>query len=64
MSDRLDLTVDVKHDEPFVEGGDIISSAGVSAGSDMALHLLRRLADIDLARQIRRGIQCDPLPRV
>ncbi|MCX6524982.1 MAG: hypothetical protein NTX58_09525 [Actinobacteria bacterium] len=56
MSDRLDPTVDVKHDEPFVDDGDIISSAGVFAGSDMALHLLRRLAGIDLARQIGRGI--------
>ena len=36
----------------------------VFAGSDMALHLVRRRAGIDLARQIRRGIQCDPLPRV
>jgi transcriptional regulator GlxA family with amidase domain len=36
----------------------------VSAGIDMALHLVVRLAGADRARQVRRGIQYDPQPPV
>jgi len=60
----LDPTVDVRADERFVDDGDVITSAGVSAGIDMALHLVARLAGADRAREVRRGIQYDPLPPV
>ncbi len=60
----LDPTVDVREDERFVDDGDLITSAGVSAGIDMALHLVARLASVDRARQVRRGIQYDPQPPV
>lgn len=48
----------------FVDDGDVITSAGVSAGIDMALHLVVRLASLERARQVRRGIQYDPEPPV
>jgi transcriptional regulator GlxA family with amidase domain len=36
----------------------------VSAGIDMALHLVARLAGDERARQVRRYIQYDPRPPV
>jgi transcriptional regulator GlxA family with amidase domain len=49
-------------DERFVDNGDVITAAGVSAGIDMALHLVGRLGSPDRAREIRRYIQYDPQP--
>jgi transcriptional regulator GlxA family with amidase domain len=60
----LDPTVKVLAEERFVDDGDMITSAGVSAGIDMALHLVSRLAGVERARQVRRGIQYDPAPPV
>jgi Transcriptional regulator containing an amidase domain and an AraC-type DNA-binding HTH domain len=48
----------------WVDSGDVVTSAGVSAGIDMALHLVDRLAGTERARQVRRGIQYDPEPPV
>ena len=61
---ELDPTIDVRADDRFVDDGDVITSAGVSAGIDMALHLVSRLASPERARQVRRGIQYDPQPPV
>ena len=61
---ELDPSIDVRRDERFVDDGDIVTSAGVSAGIDMALHLVGRLAGRERARQVRRGIQYDPSPPV
>ena len=41
-----------------------ITAAGVSAGIDMALHLVDRLAGTERAREVRRYIQYDPAPPV
>jgi transcriptional regulator GlxA family with amidase domain len=60
----LDATVELRADDRFVDDGDVITSAGVSAGIDMALHLVARLAGADRARQVRRGIQYDPAPPI
>lgn len=46
----------------FVDDGDVITSAGVSAGIDLALHLVARLASRERAAQVRRGIQYEPGP--
>jgi transcriptional regulator GlxA family with amidase domain len=46
----------------FVDVGDVITAAGVSAGIDMALHLVGRLGSPDKAREVRRYIQYDPQP--
>jgi transcriptional regulator GlxA family with amidase domain len=60
----LDPTIDVRRDARFVDDGDVITAAGVSAGIDMALHLVARLAGVERAREVRRGIQYDPEPPV
>ncbi|MEQ7006202.1 DJ-1/PfpI family protein [Actinopolymorpha sp. B17G11] len=61
---ELDPSVTVRAEERFVDDSDMITSAGVSAGIDMALHLVSRLAGVERARQVRRGIQYDPAPPV
>jgi transcriptional regulator GlxA family with amidase domain len=60
----LDSSIEVLENERWVDDGDVITSAGVSAGIDMALHLVARLAGVERARQVRRGIQYDPQPPV
>ena len=56
--------VEVDADARFVDDGDIVTAAGVSAGIDMALHLVARLESPERARSIRRYIQYDPQPPV
>ncbi len=56
--------IDVRPDARFVDDGDIVTSAGVSAGIDMALHLVDRLAGAAHARDVRRYMQYDPAPPV
>ena len=60
----VDNSVQLRPDDRFVDDGDVITSAGVSAGIDMALHLVARFAGVKRARQVRRGIQYDPAPPV
>jgi transcriptional regulator GlxA family with amidase domain len=60
----LDSSIEARRDDRFVDDGDVITSAGVSAGIDMALHLVARLATVDEAKATRRGIQYDPQPPV
>lgn len=60
----LDPSIRVRPEDRFVDDGDMVTSAGVSAGIDMALHLVRRLDSADRARQVRRGIQYEPQPPV
>lgn len=61
---ETDPTIEVRRDDRYVDDGDVITSAGVSAGIDMALHLVRRLAGDQRARDVRRVIQYDPEPPV
>lgn len=61
---ELDETIEVRPDDRFVDDGDVVTSAGVSAGIDMALHLVARLASVERAKDVRRGIQYDPQPPV
>jgi len=58
----LDPTIDVRRDARFVDDGDTVTSAGVSAGIDMALHLVGRLASPERAREVRHLIEYDPAP--
>jgi transcriptional regulator GlxA family with amidase domain len=37
----------------------MVTSTGVSAGLDMALHLVSRLGGVDHAREVARNIQYD-----
>jgi putative intracellular protease/amidase len=48
--------------ERVVEQGKIVTAAGVSAGIDMALHLVRSIAGDALAQGIQLGIEYDPQP--
>lgn len=50
------------HQRRWVEDGNLLMSAGVSAGIDMALHLAARLTDEATARRVQRAIDYDPLP--
>ena len=56
--------VEVRPDARFVDDGTVVTSAGVSAGIDMALHLVARLDSPDRAKDVRRYIQYDPEPPV
>ncbi len=59
-----ELGAHVDPDARFVDDGDVVTSAGVSAGIDMSLHLVKRLHDEDAAKQVRRYIQYEPAPPV
>ena len=48
--------------ERWVEDGKIITSAGVSAGIDLALALVARLTDEPTARMVQLWIEYDPHP--
>ena len=61
---ELDPTVITDVSSRFVDDGDLVTSAGVSAGIDMALHLVSRLANVERARQVRREIQYSPMPPI
>ena len=56
--------IEVRPDDRFVDDGNIVTSAGVSAGIDMALHLVARMVGPERAREVRRYIQYDPAPPV
>ena len=60
----LGRDIEVRPDDRFVDDGDVITAAGVSAGIDMALHLVARLHSPERAREVRRYIQYDPEPPV
>jgi transcriptional regulator GlxA family with amidase domain len=46
----------------FVEDGKTITAAGVSAGIDMALHLVSREVGPEVAEAVQLGIEYDPQP--
>ena len=46
----------------YVEDGNLISAAGVSAGIDMSLWLVGQLVDPKFARKVQRWIEYDPKP--
>jgi transcriptional regulator GlxA family with amidase domain len=58
----LGREIEPRPDKRFVDTGEVITAAGVSAGIDMALHLVGRLGSPDKARAVRRYIQYDPEP--
>jgi transcriptional regulator GlxA family with amidase domain len=60
----LGTGIDVRAGERFVDDGELVTAAGVSAGIDMALHLVARLHSPARAAEVRRAIQYDPQPPV
>jgi transcriptional regulator GlxA family with amidase domain len=61
---ELDPTIEVRPTDRFVDAGRVITASGVSAGIDMALHLVARLHSRERAVEVRRAIQYDPEPPV
>lgn len=60
----LDPSIELRPQDRYVDDGNVVTAAGVSAGIDMALHLVLRLGSADAARQVKREIQYDPQPPV
>lgn len=60
LGDRIEIRPEAR----FVDDGEIVTAAGVSAGIDVALHLIVRLHSAERAAQVRRQIQYDPQPPV
>lgn len=52
----------VRDDMRFVRDGNIVTSAGVSAGIDMALWLVGQIWSPDLARATQKAMEYDPAP--
>lgn len=59
---QIDPSIQVRPGTRFVDDDDIITSAGISAGIDMALHIVGRLAGPERAAQVRDGIEYHPGP--
>ncbi|MFQ5409060.1 MAG: DJ-1/PfpI family protein, partial [Anaerolineales bacterium] len=55
--------LEVRANERWVDAGDIVTSAGVSAGIDMALHIVSRLYGPAAAAATAHEIEYDYWPR-
>jgi transcriptional regulator GlxA family with amidase domain len=51
--------ISVQEDQRYVDAGRVITGAGVSAGIDMALHVVERLYGANVARATALGIEYD-----
>ena len=49
--------VTVVPDQRWIDAGDIVTSAGISAGIDMSLYLVKRLVSVDLAISTARQME-------
>ena len=58
----LGLAGDLQPDVRYVRDGNLVTSAGVSAGIDMALWLTGQMFSPAFARDVARGMQYDPAP--
>jgi transcriptional regulator GlxA family with amidase domain len=56
---KFDVTI---KNERYVQDGKIVTSAGVSAGIDMALYLVSKIAGDQSAKLIQLGLEYDPKP--
>lgn len=57
----IDETI-VVEPKRFVDTGRVVTSAGISAGIDLAFHLIERLDSAERAREVRRYLEYDPAP--
>ena len=53
----IDPSIVVDTEARFVDDGDVATSAGVTAGIDLALHLVARLESREIARAVRRVLE-------
>ena len=51
--------LDVRENQRWVDQGSIVTSAGISAGIDMSLHLVERIVDRQLALRTARQMEFD-----
>lgn len=49
--------VEVRREPRWVDDGDVVTSAGITAGIDMTLHLVRRLLGAELAHRTARQME-------
>ena len=54
--------VEVLDDVRYVRDGNVITSAGISAGIDMSLWLIGQIYGSDFARFVQKGIEYFPAP--
>ena len=54
--------MDVKEGARYVHDGNVITSAGVSAGIDMALYLVSLLKDANTAKSVQKMMEYYPEP--
>jgi transcriptional regulator GlxA family with amidase domain len=54
--------VEVLERRRYVRDGNLVTSAGVSAGTDMALWLVGQIVSPDFARIVQRAMEYDPAP--
>lgn len=59
---RLELPGELIPKVRYVRDGNLVTSAGVSAGIDMALWLTGQMFSPAFARKVQRGMQYDPAP--
>ena len=52
-------TLNVVDNVRWVDEGNIVTSAGISAGIDMSLHLVSKLENYELAKQTAKQMQFD-----
>jgi transcriptional regulator GlxA family with amidase domain len=60
LRNRSDVTV--LEGRRYVRDGNLVTSAGVSAGIDMALWLVGQVQGVDCARMVQHQIEYDPAP--
>jgi transcriptional regulator GlxA family with amidase domain len=53
---------EVGDDMRFVRDGNVVTSAGISAGIDMALWVVGQMDDVAFARRVQRRMEYDPAP--
>jgi transcriptional regulator GlxA family with amidase domain len=51
--------IEIKNDVRWIDEGHIVTAAGISAGIDMSLHIVSRVADTDLAMRTARQMEFD-----
>ena len=54
---RMFPALDVRENVRWVDDGDVVTAAGISAGIDMSLHLVARLAGQELAERTARQME-------
>jgi transcriptional regulator GlxA family with amidase domain len=52
--------VDVRPDVLYVDDGDVLTSAGVSSGLDLCLHVVRKDLGVDVARRVAQALVAAP----